>query len=73
MKRFKNNKGLLDKRRFEGLEQEKKRWLRTLSWKKAIQLEEKMLSSKLILEWRDNFSQDNPICLKKSLQDKRKK
>jgi hypothetical protein len=73
MKRAKNNKGLLDQRRFKGLEQEKKRWLRTLSWKKALRLEEKMLSSKLILEWRDNFSQDNPICLKKSLQDKRKK
>jgi len=73
MKRAKNNKGLLDKRRFEGLEQEKKRWLRTLSWKKALRLEEKMLSSTLILEWRDNFSQDNPICLKKSLQNRRKK
>jgi len=73
MKRLKNNKGLLDKRRFEQLEQEKRRWLQNLSWKKAIRLEEKMLSSKLILEWRDNFPQDNPICLKKSLQDMRRK
>ena len=72
MKRFKNNKGLLDQRRFKGLEQEKKRWLRTLSWKKALRLEEKMLSSKLILEWRDNFSQDNPICLKMSINKKQK-
>jgi hypothetical protein len=73
MKKVKGNKGLLDKRRFERLEREKEHWLRTLSWKKAIRLEEKMLSSKLILEWRDNFPQDNPICLKKSLQDRRRK
>jgi len=73
MKKDKGNKGLLDKKRFESLEREKKRWLRTLSWKKALRLEEKMLSSKLILEWRDNFSQDNPVCLKRSLQDRRRK
>lgn len=73
MKKTKGNKGLLDKRRFERLEREKERWLQGLSWKKAIRLTEKMLSSKLILEWRDNFPQDNPICLKKSLQDKRRK
>jgi hypothetical protein len=73
MKIAKNNKGLLDQKRFEGLQREKEHWLQNLSWKKAIRLEEKMLSSKLILEWRDNFSQDNPICLKKSLKDRRNK
>jgi hypothetical protein len=73
MKKAKGNQGLLDKRRFKGLEQEKERWLRGLTWKKALRLEEKMLSSKLILEWRDNFLQDNPVCLKKSLQDRRNK
>jgi len=73
MKKAKGNKGLLDKKRFEGLEQEKRRWLRTLSWKKAIRLEEKMLSSKLVLEWRDNFTQDSPVCLKQSLQNRQTK
>ncbi len=73
MKEAKGNKSLLDKKRFEFLEREKERWLRTLSWKKAIRLEEKMLSSKLILEWRDHFSQDSPVCLRKSLQDRRTK
>jgi hypothetical protein len=73
MKKTKGNKGLLDKSRFAQMEQDKERWLRNLSWKKALRLEEKMLSSKLILEWRDNFSQDNPVCLKKSLQDRRRK
>jgi hypothetical protein len=70
MKKAKGNKGLLDQTRFESLEREKRRWLQTLSWKKAIQLEEKMLSSRLILEWLDNFTEDKPICLKKSLQNR---
>ena len=73
MKKAKGNKGLLDQKRFESLEREKRRWLQTLSWKKAIQLEEKMLSSRLILEWLDNFTEDKPICLKKSLQNRRRK
>jgi len=71
MKKAKGNKGLLDQKRFESLEREKRRWLRNLSWKEAIRLEEKMLSSRLILEWFDNFTEDKPICLKKSLQNRR--
>jgi len=71
MKKAKGNKGLLDQKRFEFLEREKRRWLRNLSWKKAIRLEEKMLSSRLILEWLDNFPEDKPVCLKKSLQNRR--
>ncbi|MBN2020427.1 MAG: hypothetical protein JW749_09400 [Sedimentisphaerales bacterium] len=73
MKKIKGNKGLLEKSRFAEMEREKERWLRGLSWKKALRLEEKMLSSKLIIEWRDNFSQDKPVCLKKSLLDRRNK
>jgi hypothetical protein len=73
MKKVVGNKGLLDKKRFESLEREKERWLRTLTWKKAIRLEEKMLSSTLVLEWRSNFLQDNPVCLRKSLQNRRSK
>jgi hypothetical protein len=73
MRKAKGNKDLLDKRRFEGLEREKERWLRTLSRRKALRLEEAMLSSKFILEWRDNFPEDKPICLKMSLRSKRKR
>ena len=73
MKRFKNNKVLLDKKRFKKSEEEKKLWLRNLSWKKAIQLEESLISSELIWEWRRNFPKDNPICLKYSLGKKPKK
>ncbi len=54
-KRFKDNKALLDKSRFEKSEQEKKQWLRNLSWKEALRLEESLLSSELIWEWRKIF------------------
>jgi hypothetical protein len=73
MRKAKGNKGLLDKSRFAEMEQEKRRWLRTLSWKKAIRLEEAMLSSELICEWQKNFPVDNPVCLKQSLQGRRRK
>jgi hypothetical protein len=63
MRKAKGNKGMLDRERFEALEREKRRWLQNLSRKKALQLEEKMLSSRLVLEWRDNFPRDNPVCL----------
>lgn len=73
MKRCKDNKYLLDKRRFEESERQKKRWLRNLSWKKALQLEESLISSALIWEWRRNFPEDNPVCLKNSLVKKQKR
>lgn len=67
---MKDNKGLLNKKRFEKAEQRKKQWLKNLSWKKALQLEENLISSELIWEWRGNFSKDNPVCLKNSLDKK---
>jgi hypothetical protein len=72
MKKFKDNKYLLDKRRFEKSEQEERRRLRNLSPKKAIRLEESLISSALIWEWRRNFPEDNPLCLKKSLAKNKK-
>jgi len=72
MKKAKGNKGLLDQKRFESLEREKRRWLRNLSWKKAIRIEEDMLSCPLVDEWRDNFPEDKPVCLKIALKGKRK-
>lgn len=70
MKRNKPNKGLLDKTRFEKSEQQKKQWLKKLSWKKAIELEQNLISSELIWEWRRNFSKDNPVSLANSLRKK---
>jgi hypothetical protein len=72
MKKARNNKGLLDQRRFEGLRQQKEQWLRNLSWKKSIRLAEDMLSCSLVDEWRNNFPEDKPICLKMSLKKRRK-
>lgn len=72
MKKAKGNKGLLDQKRFESLEREKRRWLQTLSWKKAIRIEEDMLSCSLVDEWRDNLPEDKPVCLKIALMRKRK-
>jgi len=72
MKTIKGNKYLLDKKRFEGLEREKEHWLRTLSRKKAIRLAEDMLSCSLVDEWRNNFPEDKPICLKMALKRRRK-
>lgn len=65
-----NNKGLLDRKRFKVWEKEKVFWLKNLSWKKALKLEESLLSSELIWHWRKNFSPDHPICLKDSLKNK---
>jgi hypothetical protein len=72
IKEAKGNKGLLDNKRFEGLQREKRRWLRTLSWKKAIRLAEDMLSCPLIDEWLADFPEDNLVCLKIALKRRRK-
>jgi len=63
---------LLDKKRAKRLEQQQKRWLGNLPRNKAIQLEESLISSALIWEWRRNFFEDNPVCLKIGLSKKRK-
>ncbi|MFA5554235.1 MAG: hypothetical protein WCZ89_01515 [Phycisphaerae bacterium] len=72
MKTIKGNKNLLDKKRFDSWEKQRKQRLRNLSPKKAIRLAEDMLATPLIEQWRDNFSQDHPICLRMSLKKKRK-
>ena len=66
----KNKKGLLNKENFKQLALDKGRWLRHLSMKKAADMEESLLSSSLIWEWRKNFSQDNPVCLRMLLNKK---
>ncbi len=69
--KVKNNKGLLDKKRFEIWEKEKISWLKNLTFKKALKLEERLLSSEFIWEWRKNFLPDNPVCLRDSLKKKK--
>ncbi len=72
MKKAKGNKGLLNKKRFEQWEQERRQRLRKLSWRKAIRLAEDMLATPLVDEWRDNSPEDHPVCLKMLLKRKRK-
>lgn len=70
MKKCKGNAGLLDAKRFINQNREHKIWLKNLSLNKAIKLEEKLLSSHLIQEWRNNFSNDTPVCVKFGLRKK---
>ncbi len=72
MKRLRNNQHLLDKKRAEKLQKQQERWLKNLSQQKAIRLEESLISSVLIWEWRRNFFEDKPLCLKKSLGKNKK-
>jgi len=72
MKQDKGNWGLLNQKRFEKWEKERKRWLRGLTMKEAVRLEEKLLRSALIREWRDNFPEDKPVCLKLGLKRNKK-
>ena len=72
MKKDKGNWGLLNQKRFEKWEKERKDWLRGLTMKEAVRLEEKLLRSALIREWRDNFPEDKPVCLKLGLKRKKK-
>lgn len=62
---------LLDKKRFAVWEREKRRWLRNLSLRKAIRLEESLLSSDFSWAWQKNLFQDKPKCLKDSLKKKK--
>lgn len=64
------NIGLLDKKRFAAWERKRIRWLKNLSWQKALRLEEGFLSSMFIWQWRKNFFPDNPISLRMSLKHK---
>jgi len=63
-------KNLLTKGRFKAWEKKKVLWLKGLSFKKAIRLEESLISSSLIWEWRKNFPEDSPVCLKQILMKK---
>lgn len=70
MKKYKQNAGLLDSKRFQKQNREHKIWLKNLSYNEAITLEEKLISSYLIWEWRNNFIEDTPVCIKLGLRKK---
>lgn len=73
MKKFKSNKGLFDKKRFEEFEKEKIRWLKKLSMKRAIEIEEDLLSFESSLrKFHKKSISDNPVCYKILLKRKPK-
>ena len=63
MKKVLGNKGLLDKKRFEPMEEERRRWLRGLTMKESIRLTEKMLRT-VTPECREESDKDWPVCFK---------
>lgn len=60
----------MSKKNFKVWERKKMVELENLSLKKALRLEESLLSSSLIWQWRKNFFKDSPICLKDGLKKK---
>ncbi|MDO9575939.1 MAG: hypothetical protein Q7J55_05380 [bacterium] len=69
---MKKKLSILDSSRFEKMERDKLLWLKSLTMKKALRLEESLISSELIWEWRKNFFPDRPLCLRDSLEKSRK-
>ncbi len=68
MKQPKNNKGLLDKRRFAWLEKEKREFLRNLTIKKSAEILESLTSKKTLEEFKTNFDLDHPLSLRLGLK-----
>ncbi|MEW6007331.1 MAG: hypothetical protein AB1595_04150 [bacterium] len=62
------NKGLLDKKRFEWMEEERREYLKGLSIKKSIESFEGLTSASMLNEFKAGFSSDNPVCLKIGLK-----
>lgn len=63
--------GLLNVKRFEKAKKEKLLWLKNLSNKKALELEESLIASRFIWKLRKNFVQDIPVCLNQSLKNQK--
>lgn len=71
MKKSKKNKGFFDKKRFEWMEGEKKKWLQNLTLDESIKITEEFLSSNMFEQLRNNFSYDEPTSLKLSLKERK--
>lgn len=67
----KRKKGLFDKKKFEWMEKEKKKWLQNLSLEESIRLTENLLSSNMFEQFRDNFIYNKPVCFKIGLKKRK--
>ncbi|MEW6609525.1 MAG: hypothetical protein AB1422_01465 [bacterium] len=63
------NKGLLDKKRFEWMEEERIRELKALSIEQSTEALESLTSPSILNAFLNNFSLDNPLCLKLGLKN----
>lgn len=65
------DKGLLNKKRFEWVEEEKVEYLKNLSLKESVRILESLTSPGILAEFIDKFLQDHPMCLKKTLKKRK--
>jgi hypothetical protein len=59
---------LFDKKRFEWMEEEKKKWLQNLTLEESIRMTEEFLSSRMFEKFRDRFTYTEPVCFKLGLK-----
>ncbi len=60
--------GLFNKKRFEWMEEEKRKWLQNLTLEDSIKMTERFLSSNMFEGLKDNFLYDEPVSLKLGLR-----
>ncbi|MEW5694247.1 MAG: hypothetical protein AB1765_13245 [Candidatus Hydrogenedentota bacterium] len=64
------NKKLFDRKRFQWLEQEKDKFLKTLTIEKSVEIFESLTDPKIFSQYKVNYKSypDNPVSLKKCLK-----
>ncbi|OGV98227.1 MAG: hypothetical protein A3I04_06660 [Nitrospinae bacterium RIFCSPLOWO2_02_FULL_39_110] len=63
--------GLFNKKRFEWMEEEKKKWLQNLTLAESIRMTEEILSSNMFEKFRENFTYDRPVNFKLGLKTRK--
>ncbi|PIP54972.1 MAG: hypothetical protein COX07_02470 [Bacteroidetes bacterium CG23_combo_of_CG06-09_8_20_14_all_32_9] len=64
--------GIFNKKRFEWMEEEKKKWLQKLTPQVSIKITQSFLSSGMFDKFTDNFVYNEPLCFKLSLRSRKK-
>lgn len=62
------NWGLLNKERFKWMEEEKTRYLRSLTIEKSVEIFESLTSPEMMNEFKAQFRSDTPVCLRLTLR-----
>lgn len=72
MRRFKDNSGLLSKKRFKAMREEHIRRLRSLTVQKSARILQSLTSISALKGLGNDFVPDNPLCLRLGLRRKSK-